>query len=133
MTIVDEIIELAANDKEPIGNLLRKCLILAHQVKNDAFKVWLNNELDGYRTEEDLPDYRSINGISRGFFVGPLGTHINDQPLPLSVLNEAHQKLVRKIKLTQPIASYDQPPERGANAQLAWPPELTVKYQSQFY
>ena len=41
MKLLDQIIEAASNDKEPIGNLLRKCLVLEQQVKNEKFKAWL--------------------------------------------------------------------------------------------
>jgi hypothetical protein len=41
MALLDEIIGAAVDDKVAIGSLLRKCLILAHQVKNDKFTVWL--------------------------------------------------------------------------------------------
>jgi hypothetical protein len=35
MALLDDIIEMAANDKEPIANLLRKCLILERQLPNE--------------------------------------------------------------------------------------------------
>ena len=33
MKLLDEIIEMAADDKEPVGNLLRKCLVLERQLQ----------------------------------------------------------------------------------------------------
>jgi hypothetical protein len=48
MKLLDEIIEGAVNDTQPIGTVLRKCLVLEQQVKNEKFRIWLNNELDGY-------------------------------------------------------------------------------------
>jgi hypothetical protein len=78
MKLLDEIIEGAVSDTQPIGTVLRKCLVLERQVKNEKFRTWLNNELDGYDSVDDLPDYRAINSISRGFFVGYGGSQIND-------------------------------------------------------
>lgn len=132
MTIVDEIIELAANDAEPIGNLLRKCLILAYRVNNDAFKQWLNYELDGYDHVDDLPGYRKVRTISRGHFIGIAGTQLHDQPLNLAVLGEKDRDLMAVVRLAQPIASYDGRPNKSTDATMPWPPHLTTKYQEKF-
>ena len=107
MKLLDEIIEGAVSDTQPIGTVLRKCLVLERQVKNEKFRIWLDNELDGYDKADELPDYRLINSISRGFFVGFGGSKINDQPLALHVMEERHRKLVDKVRLGQPVASYE--------------------------
>jgi len=58
MRLLDEIIDAAADEKVPIGTLLRKCLVLQQQVKNEKFRAWLDRELDGYDQMEELPPYR---------------------------------------------------------------------------
>ena len=55
MRLLDEIIDAAVDEKVPIGTLLRKCLVLEQQVKNEKFRVWLDRELDGYDQIEELP------------------------------------------------------------------------------
>jgi hypothetical protein len=132
MKLLDEIIEGAVSDTQPIGTVLRKCLVLERQVKNEKFRIWLNNELDGYDNVDELPDYRIVNSISRGFFVGYAGSQINDQPLALHVMEEKHRKLVDKVRLAQPAASYEGRPDKSADGSLPWPPSLTTKYQKKF-
>jgi hypothetical protein len=132
MKLLDEIIDGAVSDTQPIGTVLRKCLVLERQVKNEKFRIWLNNELDGYDNIDELPEYRSINSISRGIFIGYAGSQINDQPLALHVMEERHQKLVNKVRLAQPAASYEGRPDKSADGSLAWPPSLTTKYQTKF-
>jgi hypothetical protein len=132
MKLLDEIIEGAVSDTQLIGTVLRKCLVLERQVKNEKFRLWLDNELDGYSNVDELPDYRTINSISRGFFVGFAGSQINDQPLALHVMEENHQKLVDKVRLFQPVASYEGRPDKATDASLPWPPSLTTKYQKNF-
>jgi hypothetical protein len=132
MKLLDEIIEGAVSDTQPIGTVLRKCLVLERQVKNEKFRIWLNSELDGYDNADDLPDYRTLNSISRGFFVGYAGSQINDQPIALHVMEENHRKLVDKLRLTQPAASYEGRPDKSADGSLPWPPSLTTKYQRKF-
>jgi hypothetical protein len=132
MKLLDEIIEGAVSDTQPIGTVLRKCLVLERQVKNEKFRIWLNNELDGYDNVDELPDYRTINSIFRGFFIGFAGSKISDQPLALHVMEEKHRKLVEKVRLGQPAASYEGRPDKSADGSLPWPPSLTTKYQTKF-
>ncbi len=66
MKLLDELIELASNDKEPIGNVLRKCLILESQFPNDGFKAWIDREPDGYGKDDDVPSYRLVPARSYG-------------------------------------------------------------------
>jgi hypothetical protein len=133
MKLLAEIIEGAVSDTQPIGTVLRKCLVLERQVKNEKFRIWLDNELDGYNNDaHELPDYRSINSISRGFFVGFAGAQIKDQPLNLWVMEEKHRKLVEKVRLAQPAASYEGRPAKSADGSLPWPPPLTTRYQTKF-
>jgi hypothetical protein len=130
---LDEIIEAASNDKEPIGNLLRKCLILERQVKNEKFKAWINKELDGYDSKEDLPSYRSFVCINRGHFLGIAGRSLSDQPLSFHILDPKDRKLVERVALAQPAASYETRTDKSGDAMLGWPPALTTKYQTKFF
>jgi hypothetical protein len=58
MVLLDEIIALATDMKQPLTLILRKCLILGYQLRNDRLKAWANQELNGYNSPEDLPKYR---------------------------------------------------------------------------
>lgn len=134
MKLLDEIIEMATDDKEPIGSLLRKCLVLERQLKNDKFRAWLNLELDGYDRdkEDDFPDYRVFNCVNKGDFLG-LTFRLTDQPISLHVMSERDQKILAKVHLHQPAASYDGRPNRDNDAALPWNPALTAKYQRKIY
>jgi hypothetical protein len=46
--LLDEIIDLAVDSKQPVTALLRKCIVLAHQLKNERLRKWANEELNGY-------------------------------------------------------------------------------------
>jgi len=41
MKLVDEIIDGAVDGKTPIADILRKCLVLAFQLKNGRLKEWV--------------------------------------------------------------------------------------------
>jgi hypothetical protein len=142
VALLDEIIELAVDAKEPVTTLLRKCLVLAHKVKNQKLREWAEKELEGYGERDELPPYRRTAIIAKGFFIGPLGAQIHDQPLTPSVLKEHHRHFAEEHDLRQPIAVYDQPlvlneASSGETKQLSfviqWPADLTAHYQTSFF
>jgi hypothetical protein len=134
MPLLDDIIETATDDKLPIGNLLRKCLVLEQTFHNEKFKAWLNNELDGYdNVEAEIPSYRKFNAVSYGFFVGIMGRQINNQPLSLHILDKVDRDRMNVVSLTQPASSYEGRPNKTDDAQLPWNPTMTTKYQGSFF
>jgi AbiTii len=131
MKLIEEIIELAVDDKEPVSVLLRKALVLSFQLKNDRLKVWAQKELDGYEPSDELPDYRVTPAIAKGLFLGGFGAQINNQPLSPGILDKEHRDFARIVKLTQPISAYDTK-EKVENPVVEWPPALTSRYQEKF-
>ncbi|MBY5327640.1 hypothetical protein [Rhizobium leguminosarum] len=131
MKLLTEIIESVTVTKEPIADILRRCLVLAFKLKNDTLKEWLEHELNGYSLDEALPDYRQTIGRAKGIFFGPFGQQINDQPLAPGIMSPEHQHWARDIKLRQPIAAYDLASENGS-ARIEWPADLVVLYQEKF-
>jgi hypothetical protein len=134
MALLDDIINMAADGKEPVGNLLRKCLILESQIQNDKFRAWLNLELDGYNRDNpnDFPEYRVFNCVNKGDFYG-MTVKMSGQPISLHVMSEHDRKMLEKVYLHQPAASYEGRPNQDGDAGLPWNPSLTVKYQDKIY
>jgi hypothetical protein len=131
MQLIDDIISGAITDAEPLSNLLRRCLVLAHRLKNEKLSQWANRELNGYKHVDELPEYRQMPALSKGLFLGGGGAQINDQPLPLHVMEPEHRELVDTLKLFQPISAYEASP-KTEHARLPWPPILTARYQGAF-
>jgi hypothetical protein len=69
--LLDDIINAAIDGKQPLPDILRKCLLLGHELKNDRLKEWANQELNGYTSAKDVPDYRIVPALAKGDFVGP--------------------------------------------------------------
>jgi hypothetical protein len=63
---LDDIINLAIDGKQPLPDILRKCLLLGHELKNERLKEWANKELSGYKSIGDIPAYRHMHGIAQG-------------------------------------------------------------------
>lgn len=46
-----------------IANTLRKAHLIASKLGLDEFDQWLTNELNGYKSGKDVPDYRKVKGV----------------------------------------------------------------------
>jgi AbiTii len=132
MKLLDEIIDLAVDNSSSVSVVLRKCLVLAHTLKNERLKTWVEKELNGYDNGDELPEYRRVETVAKGLFVGPLGPMINDQPLAAFVLEPEHRHFATKARLVQPIAAYEMELGEKDMPCIEWPANLTAMYQRKF-
>lgn len=132
MSLLDDIIKAITETDEKTSSILRKCLVLSYNLKNDTLKSWVAKELNGYdRDDADLPDYRRVGAPARGVFIGAF-QQINDQPIPSGVLKQEHRHFAETALLTQPVVAYEaQDPTK--NAIIPWPANLVVMYQDKFF
>jgi AbiTii len=133
MKLIDEIIEMASDGQRSLADALRKCLILAFELKNDKLKQWTERELNGFRKDDPVPEYRKAALHSKGNFFGVGGSRLTNRPLPLSVLNVEDWDWLQS-KLAQPIGAYEALKNAGvgANPRMNWPPDLIAQYQMAF-
>ena len=131
MKLLEDIIESVTVSKEPVSDILRRCLVLAFKLKNETLKAWVEHELNGYGNTLDLPEYRRSAGVAKGLFPGGYGAELRDQPLAASILKPEHQHFANEIRLAQPIAAYEGA-KNEQNAALPWPADLVAMYQSKF-
>lgn len=131
--LLDDIINLAIDGNQPLPDILRRCLLLGHELKNDQLKAWANAELNGYNSVEELPEYRIIPAFARGNFVGPLYAQMNEYIIPSAVLKKEHQHWAEKVYLRQPISAFadlakNVDPTKG-RITFPWPGNMVVYYQ----
>lgn len=135
MKLLEEIIDLAVDNKEPISVLLRKCLVLAATLKNDKLKEWVERELNGYGQDDLMPEYRIVPIVARGQFQGMGGAKIKSVALPSGTLDEIHRSWATTTYLRAPIAAYSHLVEKrdgGVTPHIPWPADLVVRYQQKF-
>jgi hypothetical protein len=114
--LLDDIINLAIDGQQPLTDILRKCLLLAHELKNDQLKAWANQELNGYESGENIPDYRIIPAPAKGNFIGPFYAQYNDHIIPSVMLEKNHREFAERVYLLQSVSAYvDVLKERDAN------------------
>jgi hypothetical protein len=130
--LLDDIIELATNTGQSITVLLRKCVILAHQIKNDRLKTWANKELSGYGDEDELPDYRVVSATATGHFSGWGGSQAT-LPIPPAALEKNDQRFATQARLAQVIATYEdlvKTATTDGQITMHWPPNMVLYYQN---
>jgi hypothetical protein len=118
--LLNDIIDLATDDKQPITTLLRKCIVLAHQLKNDRLRIWANEELNGYSSTDNLPKYRTIPAAATGLFLGP-GWARFQQDIPSAALEKEHRKLALVVHLAQPVSMFEDTLKSGSDSSLSFP------------
>jgi hypothetical protein len=131
---LDEIVEVATDNKQPITVLLRKCLVLAHQLKNDRLKAWANQELNGYQSSENLPEYRILGVHTVGDYSGPFNSGVRNMPIPAYPLREEHRHWVTTVCLTQSIGTLQNIASNTTDRSIhfPWPADLVALYQDLF-
>src|SRR5258708_6045324 len=132
--LLDDIINLAIDGKQPLPDILRKCLLLGHELKNDRLKQWANQELNGYKSKEDTPDYRHLQAIAKGHFFGSYGGELKNYPIPPASLEEKHRHWAREVYLMQGVSAYEDILRASDGATIAFPlpGDILLSYQQQF-
>jgi hypothetical protein len=135
MKLLHDIISQSTDDDIALVSLLRKCLVLAHELSSDTLRLWATNELNGYPDYMNMPKYRVASITARGMLLGPFGAQINNQPLAASVMKKDHRWWATTAYLNEPIASYERlisEADLDGSLTINWPADMTAHYQSSF-
>ena len=135
MTLLQQIQEDAINPDFDLSCLLRKCRILASRLKNEEFKDWILNELNGYPVDSLPPDYRIFNCESYGNFIGPGYAEIRNQPIPPLLINKKYRDTLETLHfihgVTELKAIINGADDIVLNA--SWPNDLICVMNADFY
>lgn len=97
------IIKQLANSEVSVSTALNRLLIIASDIGNDELYSWVDQELNGYEENDNLPEYRRINapyikysGINGSF-------QVTNNPLPIHFFNESTRKHIKTVKIYDSI------------------------------
>lgn len=92
-----------------LTQILRKAQVLAYKLKVSDMKTWVDNELNGYKGTNNLPDYRILPAKLKGNFESveylTAGTMIKNIEIPLT--KEDLEKDYGTVKLLQSVSTYE--------------------------
>ncbi len=128
MSLLKEIQADAVDASVDISVVLRKCKVLAARLGNKEFKLWVERELNGYTSREDLPTYRILHVESYGDFFGMSQSGLKNARIPPSCIPEEFRDFVNTSYLVHPIryyASLIKTKESSSNVTKSpWPADL---------
>ena len=105
---------------------------LGQQLNNKELIDWARSEASGYKSVDELPDYRIFSTQARGKFSGPFGSGIDNAPIPPAVIDKEHRDSLFKVYLMQPVGELEElaiPKGETNSIILSWPANLIMYYQ----
>ena len=138
MSLLREIQNTAIESNTDLATLLRKCKVLAARLGSQEFAMWVDNELSGYKSEDDLPEYRVFQVNSKGHFSGRFGSGLRNADIPLICIPEEYQEIMSKANMTESVASIEnlvlKSKERDSYlAQIPWDPDFVAMVGQSIY
>lgn len=94
MSLLRQIQDATIDPKFRLADILRMCKILAARLNHPPLKAWVEQELNGYRKPEQVPNYRVLKNLDcHGNFLGFVKNG-NNLPIPLIALPEGIRSLL---------------------------------------
>lgn len=72
MKLLDEIIDLLADENASLNAALLKTKVLMHTIGHAELAGWVNDELNGYPKDKPVPNYRVVGGRVAGNIQNPV-------------------------------------------------------------
>ena len=95
MSLLQEIQDAAISADSDLGEVLRRCKLLASRLQSRPLADWLLWEANGYPLDVDVPEYRQWVLPLEADFNGPWGSQYKNWPIPIRALPEAARKLAQ--------------------------------------
>jgi hypothetical protein len=135
MSLLREIQSAAIDSSVPVATLLRKCKVLAARLGNEEFKAWIDNELNGYKSVEELPEYRIFHIRSQGHFSGLLGSELHNADIPMICMPEELRKSLSHTYFLSPVAALEDLAVRndGGNLAEVWDADIVARFGGNIY
>jgi hypothetical protein len=135
MNLIQKLQNDIIDPKTNLSSILREAKVLASVLKNEEFKKWVNNELNGYQDNmRDIPDYRRLYTQSFGFFAGPFGGSLKNAPIPSLSLPEKFREFSTKLVFTTGVRVLETYLEdERADLNVHWPADLIAIISDKVY
>lgn len=132
-SLLAQVEDAALDSTTSLADALRKCVSLGGQAGSEELRDWARRELDGYRTDDDLPDYRVLPGV-----VKIDGTTFNaiitgQQLSTFDIPEFAREQITSGIHMRQGIAELELISKSGSEVKLQHPgmPDLVAWMNSE--
>jgi AbiTii len=107
MKLLDELIELLSDQNGSLTGALLKTTVLMHKLGHKELAEWVNDELNGYGENEDVPPYRVLPARLMANLANAAWRQPN-QMLPISHLPDDLQEMISQHKVRDSIRVLEQ-------------------------
>jgi AbiTii-like protein len=105
--LLDDIIAELGNKNSSLTDALLKTKIFLHQINKKELVQWVNNELNGYPDDADLPPYRILPSQVLAN-VSNITWRTESQPIPIQHLDDDYVDSLVNAKFRQSLAIIEQ-------------------------
>jgi hypothetical protein len=103
MKLLDEIIELLSTEKGSLTDALLKTKVLLHSLGQTELIAWVNSELNGYREEQEIPEYRKVPAQVLAN-LSSISFQADSHPLPIGHLTKEQREGLETENMPQSLA-----------------------------
>lgn len=102
MQILNDLIFTLSDASPKLIDCLTKTKVLLYQIGRKDLVGWVNNEINGYQDDAELPSYRYVNAQVKGN-VGNAAYLYPSHPLPTMHLSKMQQKNLHELEMKESI------------------------------
>ena len=103
MKLIDEIIEILSTSDGSLTNALLKTKTVLYKIGHKDLIDWVNNELNGYSSEDQVPPYRILRTQVLANIVG-MSFQANSHPIPIMHLEDSDREKLETAKITRSLS-----------------------------
>lgn len=107
MQLIDTILNELTDNSLSLTSPLLKTKLLAGRINNSTLLNWVNKELSGYKTQEELPEYRITYGEIVGDYING-NVKVSNHTLPIPRSDEAFDQKIRRFDVYDGVESLEQ-------------------------
>ena len=136
MNLLNDIQEAITNPSFRLADILRKAKVLAFRLDHQEFKDWVNQELNGYKSNDNMPEYRILREVDSYGSFEVAGTLANNIPISSLFLPEEYRELMRTIYIEQGVEFIESLVQQSSNKLtlcILWTPDKVDKLQPKVF
>lgn len=83
-----QIIKDLVNGTVDLHTSLKRAKVIFQEIGCEYLNCWIGNELEGYRTKEEVPEYRKVRGFLVGCYLSKSGMKCQNVAIPTNNIDE---------------------------------------------
>jgi len=107
MKLFDEIVDALSSTETSLRTALLKTKVLMHRIGHQELAEWVNDELNGYGAQAEVPEYRKIGGTLKGAVSNGIRRY-SEYALPTWHLEDRIRTYFEKRNIAQSVGALEE-------------------------